>query len=146
MNPNIFEIAYFLTQVGCPSTWNQWIRQLICSLFMYSLRCNYLTSVNNVCQAWLIPLIWAPNELNIFPEVWFEFSFIVIGKWTMAYLTANHNMYSHPSRQGGLEQEFWCCFTDRLNQSLISSLAQAIDVKNTQFQKYPDSCGLGLRL
>ena len=138
LNPDIFEIAYFLTQIGCPSnlvprvshqrpwergccpsTWNQWICSFICSLFMYSLRCNYLTSVSDVCQAWLISLIWAPNGLNIFPEVWFEFAFIVIGKWTMAYLTANHDMYSYPSRQGGLEQEFWCCFTDRLNQSLI---------------------------
>lgn len=55
----------------------------------------------NVCQARLISLIGAPNGLNVFPEVCYEFSFIVIGKWTMAFLSANHGMSQIPVGRWG---------------------------------------------
>lgn len=40
----------------------------------------------------------------------------------------NHGTYSNPGTQVActVEQGFWHCFTDKLNQSLVSSVAQAI--------------------
>ena len=40
----------------------------------------------------------------------------------------NHGTYSNPGTQvaSTVEQGFWHCFTDKLNQSLVSSVAQAI--------------------
>ena len=56
----------------------------------------------------------------------FEVLFNLIGKSTMALQRANHGAYSHPGTHvGGLEQGFWHCCTEGLNQSLISSMAQA---------------------
>ena len=52
--------------------------------------------VSNVCEAALTSLFLAPNEVNECPEGHFEFLFILIGKTTMAFLTANHDAYSNP--------------------------------------------------
>ena len=38
---------------------------------------------------------------------------------------ANHGTYSNPGTQVGPGQGFWCCFANRLNQSLVSSVGQA---------------------
>ena len=55
-----------------------------------------------------------------------EVLFNLIGKSTMVLQRADHGAYSNPGTQvGGLEQGFWHCFTEGLNQSLISSVAQA---------------------
>ena len=49
--------------------------------------CN-LTSVSNDCEAARKSLFdWAPNGLNEFPEVRYEFPFNLIGKSTMTFLT-----------------------------------------------------------
>ena len=55
---------------------------------LYSLhrRCN-LTSVSNFCKAVLKSLSWTPNRLNKLLKVRFKFPFILIGKWTMSFLT-----------------------------------------------------------
>ena len=57
----------------------------------------------------------------------FEFPFILIGKSTMAFFNpANHGAYSIPdTRVGAKKQGFRRCFPDGLNQSLVSSVAQA---------------------
>ena len=52
--------------------------------------------VSNVCEAALTSLFLAPNEVNECPEGHFEFLFILIGKTTMAFFTANHDAYSNP--------------------------------------------------
>ena len=49
--------------------------------------CN-LTLVSNVCEAAPISLFWAPKGLLDLPEMRFEFSFNLIGKSTMAFLTS----------------------------------------------------------
>ena len=75
-----------------------------------------------------ISLFKIPNGLNELLEVCFEFLFILlIGKSTMAFLTGQswHILKSwYPGE--GPQQGFWRCFTDGLNQSLVSSVAQAI--------------------
>ena len=38
---------------------------------------------------------------------------------------ANHGTYSNPGTQVGPGQGFWCCFADRLNQILVSSVGLA---------------------
>ena len=55
-------------------------------LFTLRRRRN-VTMVNNVCEATPRSLFWALKGLNEFPEVCFEFPFILIGKSTMAFLT-----------------------------------------------------------
>ena len=66
-----------------------------------------LTSVSNVCEAASISLFWVPNGLNELPEVCF----------------ANHDEYSNRGWYTG-EQGIWRCLADRLNQSLVSPVAQ----------------------
>ena len=46
-----------------------------------------LTLVRNVCEEIPRSLFWARNKLNELPEECFEFSFALIGKSTMAFLT-----------------------------------------------------------
>ena len=48
--------------------------------------------------------------------------------WQWLFQQPNHSTYSKPSTQvaSTAEQGFWHCFTDRLNQNLVSSVAQAI--------------------
>ena len=61
------------------------------------------------------------------PEMRFEFPFILIGKLTIAFF----KQVSHGAvikswyTGGGPEQGFWHCFADGLDQSLVSSVAQA---------------------
>lgn len=47
-----------------------------------------LTSVSNFCEAVLKSLSWMPNGLNKLLKVRFKFPLILIGKWTMSFLTA----------------------------------------------------------
>ena len=67
------------------------------------------------------------------PEMYFQFPFILIGKSTMAFLTGQSwrilkSWYTGGGGggKGGAEQEFWHCFANRLNQSLVSSMTQAM--------------------
>ena len=56
----------------------------------------------------------------------FEFPFILIGKSTMAFLTGQSRRVLKSLYKGGsLEQGLRHCFADGLNQSLVSSVAQA---------------------
>jgi len=66
-----------------------------------------------------------PYGLNELPEVHFEFPFNPVGKSTIAFLMGQswHILKSWYTG-GGPEQGFRCCFADRLNQSLLSSVAQ----------------------
>ena len=58
-----------------------------------------------------------------------EFPFILIGKSTIAFFTGqSRSVIKSCYTGGGPEQGFWCCFTDELNQSLVSSAAQAMDL------------------
>ena len=69
------------------------------------------------------------NGLNEIPEVHFEFPFISIDQSIMALLRANHGAYPNPGTQGGGGGETEPCFrrrfADGVNQSLVSSVAQA---------------------
>ena len=91
------------------------------------LRCRgNLTPVSNVCAAALTSLFWALNGLYELPEVHFEFPFNLIGKSTLAFLIGQSwRVLKSWYTGGGLEQGFWRCFVDGLNQSLVSSVAQA---------------------
>ena len=83
-------------------------------------------SVSNVCKAVLRSLFLSPNELNKLLEVHFEFPFILIVKSTVSFLTGQSLQVIKSWYTGGTpEQGFWCCFADRLNQSLVSSVGQA---------------------
>ena len=86
-----------------------------------------LTPVSNVCEVAPKSLFCAPNGLNDLPEVCFEFPFILIGKWTMAFLT-DQSWHVLKSRYtvGDLEQGFRRRFADGLNQNLASSVVRAI--------------------
>ena len=62
---------------------------------------------NNVREAASRTLFWTSNGLNELPEVRFEFPFILIDQSTMAFLRANHGVYSNPDTQAGRpEQRF----------------------------------------
>ena len=92
-------------------------------------RRHNLTSVTNVYEAAPIAL-FSENLLSELPEKHFKFPFIFIGKWTMAFLTGQswNILKSWSWYPGGSpEQGFRCCFTDKLNQSKVSSnsVAQA---------------------
>ena len=64
------------------------------------------------------------NGLNELPEVPFEFPFILIGKLKMAFLTGQSWRVLKSWNTGeGREQGFQRCFTDGLNQGLVSSAA-----------------------
>ena len=72
------------------------------------------------------------NGLNEIPEVHFEFPFISIDQSTMALLRANHGAYPNPDTQGrkggvggGAEKGLRRRFAEGVNQSLVSSVAQA---------------------
>ena len=85
-----------------------------------------LTPVSNVCEAGPKSLFWASNGRNKLPEMRFKFPFNLIGKSTMAFLKGQswHVLKSWYTG-GDPEQGFRRCFTDDLNQSLVSSVAQA---------------------
>ena len=91
------------------------------------LRCRgNLTPVSNVCAAALTSLFWALNGLYELPEVHFEFPFNLIGKSTLAFLIGQSWRVLKSWYTGGsLERGFRCCSVDGLNQSLVSSVAQA---------------------
>ena len=75
----------------------------------------------------MISLFWATNWIDKLLEVRFEFPFLLIDKTTMVFF--NSLIMAHtqiPVHRWHLEQGFWHCFTDKLNQSLVSSVAQAI--------------------
>ena len=87
-----------------------------------SLHCRHnLTLVSNLeLQAVPTSLFCAPNRLNEVLEMHFEFSFILIGKSTMVFLTGQswctlESWYTG----GGPGQGFWNCFADRLNKSSV---------------------------
>ena len=72
------------------------------------------------------------NGLDELPELRFEFPFIFIDQSTMALLRANHGAYPNPGTQGGgggAEQGFRRRFADGVNESLVSSVAQASSAK-----------------
>lgn len=78
-------------------------------------RCN-LTPVSNVSEAAPISLFWVSSECNELPEMLFKFPFNLIDKSTMAFLTVQSwHVPKSCYAGGGLEQRFWCCFTDGLN-------------------------------
>ena len=63
------------------------------------------------------PLFWVPNRLNELPEVPFKFPFILFGK---------HGAYLNPGIQVGAQnKDFGAVMQMKLNQSLVSSVAQA---------------------
>jgi len=92
-----------------------------------SLRCRHnLTPVSNICEAVPRSLFWAPCGLNKLLEVRFKLPFNLIGKMTMPFLAGlSWCMLKSWYKVGGPEQGFQSCFTDRHNQSLVSSVAQA---------------------
>jgi len=59
------------------------------------------------------------NGLKELPEVRFEFPLILIGKWTMTFLTGR-SWYTG----GDPEQGFRRCFADGLNQSEVSGCSR----------------------
>ena len=61
-----------------------------CSLY----RRDNLILVNNICEAALISLFWAPNGLNELSETRFEFPFILTGQRTM-YGFFNRQIIAH---------------------------------------------------
>ena len=86
---------------------------------------RWKSTLSNVCEAAPIFLFCAPNGLNKLRDVRFEFSFVLIGKSTVAFLTGQSwcvlkSWYT----DGGPEQGVWRCFADGLHQSLVSSVAQ----------------------
>ena len=73
-------------------------------------------------------MFWAPNGFNNLPEMRYEFLFILIGKSTMAFLTDQSRRALKSRYTGGdQDQRFQRCFVDRLNQSLVSFVAQVIE-------------------
>ena len=73
-----------------------------------------VTVVSNVCEAAPRSSFWVPNGLNEFPEVCFEFPFILTGKSTMAFLTGQSNFGTQVVLKQGLRR----CFADGLWRSL----------------------------
>ena len=101
------------------------------------LRRPYLTSVSNVYKAAPISLFWAPNGLNELLEIRFEFPFRLIGKLTMAFSRGQSwHVLKSWYKGWGPEQGFPRCFADRLNQSLVSSVAQGTPVVPLKFSSY----------
>ena len=82
-----------------------------------------------LAKGFLLPTIHVLDPqltLDELPEVRFEFPFILIGKWTKAFLTGHSWRVLKSWYTGGRpEQEFRNCFADGLNQCLVSSVAQA---------------------
>ena len=77
-------------------------------------------------QRYPCSLFLAPNGLNELPEMGFKFLFILIGKSTMAFSTGQSwGVLKSWYKGGGPEQGFMRLFTNLLNQSLVSSMAQA---------------------
>ena len=92
-----------------------------------------LSLVNNVCETAPISLFWALNGLNELPEVRFEFLLNLIGKSTMALISGQSwRVLKSWYTDGDPEQGFRRCFADGLNQSLVSSMAQA---EKRQFER-----------
>ena len=84
----------------------------------YTLRGEHnLALLSNTYEAAPISLFWAPNGVNELPEVRFEFPFILIGQWAMAFLIGQswrvHNYV-------GPEQGFRFFIADGLNQTFSS--------------------------
>ena len=95
---------------------------MVCHLHIVSLlcRCN-LTSVSNTNIH-----VLGPNGLSELPEARFEFPFILIWKMTMDFLRGRSWRIPKSWYTGGdPEQGFYRCFTDKLNQSLVWSVALA---------------------
>ena len=85
-----------------------------------------LTPFCYVCEAVPGSLFWAFNGLNQLPKVRFEFLFNLIGKSTVTFLTGQSwRVLKSRYTSGDPEQGFRRCFADELNQSLVSSVAQA---------------------
>ena len=94
-------------------------------------RRRYLTSVSDVCEVAPRSLFWTPNGLKEIQQVRFEFSLIMTAKWTMAFLTGQTWRVLKSWYTGGdPEQEFLNCFADGLNQTLVSTVAQASEWLN----------------
>jgi len=91
-------------------------------------RWRNLTLVSNVCEAAPKSLFWASSGLNELPKVCFEFPFILIGKWTKAFLTGQswHVLGKSRYTAGDPEQEFRRRSAEGLNQNLVSSVVRAI--------------------
>ena len=71
-------------------------------------------------------LFWAADGLYELPEMRFEFPFNLIGKSTMPFLTDQSWCVLKSWYTGGAQnKDFGAVWqTDRLNQSLVSSIAQ----------------------
>ena len=82
--------------------------------------------ISTICEAVQRSLFWTPNGLNELREVRFEFPFNLIGDHDKQnkglFLTGQswHVLKSEYTARSP-EQGFWRRFTDRVNQSLISS-------------------------
>ena len=83
--------------------------------------------VSNICEVVLISLFWALNGLNELPEMHFVFPFNLTDKLTIyAFLTDQlWRIFEFRYTAGDPEQGFRCFFADGINQSLVSSVAQA---------------------
>ena len=91
-------------------------------------------------------MFWAANGLDELPEMCFEFPFILIGKWTMPFLTGQSwrvlKSWCTGGGGGGWGQnkDFSAVWqANRFNQSLVSSIAQTTASKldttySTDFQ------------
>ena len=87
------------------------------------LRCRgNLTPVSNVCEAGPKSLFWAPNELNKLPEMRFKFPWLANRQWLFLTGQSWRLLQSWYTTEDP-EQGFRRCFTDGLNQSLVSSVA-----------------------
>ena len=56
------------------------------------------------------------------PEVYLDFPFNLIGKWTMTFLTDQSWSDLNLGTQFGTQKRILVCFADGLNKSLVSSL------------------------
>ena len=96
-----------------------------------------LTSVSNVCKAAPRSLFCAPNGLNEVPEVRFEFPFILIGKWTMAFLTGQSWRILKSQYTGGAQNKNISAISQTgFTRSLVPCVAQARKMMKETFVNY----------
>ena len=82
-------------------------------------------------------LFRAPNGRYELPEERSKFLFILIGKSTVVFLTSQSWRVLKSWYTGRPEQGFRRCFSDGLNQSLVSSTAQAVGRSGSTFWTLP---------
>ena len=99
----------------------------VCPLFSsLHCRCSLIPVSNDVCKAVPRFLFWAPYRLNNYWKYISKFPFHLIGKPTMAFSTGQLWCILKSQRTGGSPVKALALFCRGLNQSLVSSVAQAI--------------------